>query len=649
MFFRAFIFLSLGLFFFSTQAEELETINIYGDQNFVNDEFTTLQDNNLKELQQKPSSELNDVFNQFQNVSVNGGPRADSSDINIRGFDSKRIVFILDGARQNLRSTHTGGLLIEPLFLEEVKVYSGASSVDFGGGSIGGTISLKTLSPDSLLRGDTLGGHIVGISESANNLLGAGAFDYGNIGNWSYLRGATFRSTSNSKLSDGTTLPYSAYDQHAHLVKLIYNNNGYKLTTGFENYNQDSISRSTPTIESDFDELVKDDRYRRSANISLQKKSKQASSEINLSHSVSKITKDKSYSTGDGSEDIDERSTASTGIDIKRKYNTKTGSFSFGANYLLDNSIGKRNGDKDFPFFPSGKLNTAGAYITSKYTKPSNYDFLAGLRYDYFKLTADKNLVSKSQDSFNLHAGVVYNWSDRINSSIIYSESFNAPRVQEVFPNDIHFPGNNFIPNTSLQPEISSAWELKNNFVFDNILMVDDFLEISSNMFFQTVDDYIDQEITPSTTSFINAGKVKTRGHESRLKYSTGPMNYIVSANTVRANNITTGDPLISAPADEVTFKVNYKASNMYFGIYNKRVDSQDRINLSALLDITKLPTDSYELWGLEAGYSFKGLGAKKVLVNLNIDNLFDIEYKPHGDAIPAKKQNIFVNISAYF
>jgi len=624
-------------------AEDVNVINVYGSQGFVDEEFTSVQELSAEDLQNKPSSELKDVFDNFQNVSVTGGPRNDSSDITIRGFDSKRILFVLDGARQNLRSTHSGGLLIEPLFLEEVKVYSGASSVNFGAGSIGGTVILKTISPKSFIIENSLGGHVTGIHESANELLGAGAFNYGRLKNFGYLIGATFRNTGDSKLSNDTTLPYSAYNQHAQLFKIntkLYNN---EVTFGFENYSQKSLTRSAANLELSFDDEVEDERYRQSFTLQALRKTESASRKINLSYNISSLQEHNRRTKND-----DERTTTTTGLDLVYKKNFSKFDYTTGLNLVYDDSHGERNkGASDFEFFPGGFATTAGVFISSKLLMTSKTKLLSGVRYDDFRLQSDS---SKTRDNdFNFHIGLSHDWVKSLNTTFVYSESFNPPRVQEVFPDGEHFLGNEFVPNPNLKPEKSKSWELKNKLVKDSLFFKNDYFEVSSNLYLQVVDNYIEQEITGTTTQFVNVGTVQARGHETSVTYNIKSIEIKTAFNTVRSDNKNTGHPLASAPADEVAVSIKYKRPLWYLGARHKHVEAQNRVHVPSLIDVTKLPTKSYNLYGLSAGYEHRYGTGKKILFNLNIDNLFNENYKPHGDDIPAKRQNIYVNISAYF
>ncbi|MDP1559476.1 MAG: TonB-dependent receptor plug domain-containing protein [Nitrosomonas sp.] len=67
-----------------------------------------------EQLQTRQAADIGDVLRYLPNVELGGGPRNLGMNPNIRGLGDARILFLLDGARQDFRRGHNSRIFIDP-------------------------------------------------------------------------------------------------------------------------------------------------------------------------------------------------------------------------------------------------------------------------------------------------------------------------------------------------------------------------------------------------------------------------------------------------------------------------------------------------------------------------------------------------------
>lgn len=89
----------------------------------------------------------------------------------LRGFDSTRLLVLVDGERLNNSRTSTGAAgvevgLIDPSLIETVEIVHGAGSALYGTDALSGTINILTQSPQPIKDGFRVGGSFTGYYSS---------------------------------------------------------------------------------------------------------------------------------------------------------------------------------------------------------------------------------------------------------------------------------------------------------------------------------------------------------------------------------------------------------------------------------------------------------------------------------------------------
>lgn len=111
----------------------------------------------------------------------------------LRGFESNRILLVIDGVRMNnaiFRGGHLQNVLrIDQSMLERTEILMGPSSVVYGSDALGGVIHFRTLTPK--LSSGLKGNAYVRYSSANQEKTGHVNLSYGGA-KWSYLSGFTY-------------------------------------------------------------------------------------------------------------------------------------------------------------------------------------------------------------------------------------------------------------------------------------------------------------------------------------------------------------------------------------------------------------------------------------------------------------------------
>lgn len=142
------------------------------------------------------------------------------SEINIRGLDRNRIVYLVDGVRINT-ATDLGAQfgLIDPNDIERVEVLKGPISTLYGSGSIGGVVNVITRGADFTDSPEWHGGLALSY---ATNPEGPGAYAYSSYSDerfYLFLSGSS-RDRDEYRDADGDAIPNSQFDDWSGRLRL---------------------------------------------------------------------------------------------------------------------------------------------------------------------------------------------------------------------------------------------------------------------------------------------------------------------------------------------------------------------------------------------------------------------------------------------
>ena len=108
-----------------------------------------------EEILERDARSVTETIRDVPGVELSGVGRTTALQPLIRGLGDDRIVFRIDGARNNFNAGHRGRIFIDPELLRQIDVMRGPGSALYGSGAIGGVINMRTIEPDDIIQPDS--------------------------------------------------------------------------------------------------------------------------------------------------------------------------------------------------------------------------------------------------------------------------------------------------------------------------------------------------------------------------------------------------------------------------------------------------------------------------------------------------------------
>lgn len=579
------------------------------------------------------SSSIDDLLQLSDVATTSRGPRSSGESPQVRGLDDNKIFVMVDGARQNFQTGHSSMIAIDTENLKAVDVFKSSGSLA-NGGSLGGGVNFVTKdAEDFLKKGKKSGAEFKARYNSANAENGVNAKYIFKDKNRSGYVSASQSAGQNLRLNDGTTMPYSAYEDKSILFKNKIGKFGSKLEL-FERKDNAPLDPSlTPP----------------SFLPSLQSQNTTTKANVAFDYTTRKLTTTVYFNRFDleqadlesGEERL--RRMDTTGAKLESKHDD----FHYGAEAYQDSLTSLRNGE-GIESYPAGTGRNYHLFGEKLFKLKNNYSITTGLRMSAYELSADNDLPTRSESALTRKLKVSKKIGN-LKTFAMYSEGFNAPRVNEVFPQGLHSPGdgwvirdNFFLPNTELEAERSATTEFGlryDNVAFDGMGLVEfKFNAYNTNVknfiFLERIDRSIFEEVDGST-QFINIPEANLWGGETSLKVVYDALETSLSYTKVRGRNQTLDLYLQDLPADQYNLRVNYFLDKYHlsFGYIGNYALEQNRINPETIQRTESTP--SYLVHNL---YLTKKLGAFNI--DVRADNVTNTRYRRHAAFLPEAMTN---------
>lgn len=581
--------------------------------------------------------------------------------INVRGLmDFGRVNVLIEGARQNFqRSGHNadGAVYIEPEMLKSVDITRGPTATIYGSGAIGGVVAFSLLDADDILRpGETAA--IRSRTRYTSNGEGLLFSETGAVkaGNFDILGQFNSRSIGDYTDGSGTVVPDSGSDTDSGLVKARWRPApGHQLTGTIIDYDSQFANRlDDPTFgPTRRDSDVKSEQYTLGYTF--------ARPDVPLLDFSAKIYK---VHTNLAQKRLDSNSPAgelpgssrtfdieTEGFDVTNTSRFNVGAIEWALTYGGDafhdvvatiDSFGSANLTT-----PGGERTVAGAFIQSQATFFDTIDLITALRYDTYELSGEDNGTDGSRVSPKVTVG--YTPLKGITLFGTYAEGYRAPALTETLIAGLHPPVApfpiEFLPNPDLRPEVAHNLEGGVNLKFNGIFKREDAFRGRIVVFQNKIDDFIDPTSVFVPVNFPPGGPVFPVDFKNVFQYQNISRAIIegleiegmydarswflgVAAHRIRGTNEDTGEGLYSIPPDRVTLTAGFRAydEKLVAGARVHFVAAQNRVpeefSGSAIIE----PSEAYNLVDLFGEYTI----SDNAVLNLNIDNLFDVNYRPY-------------------
>lgn len=563
-------------------------------------------------------------------VEISGVPRTTAMQPSIRGLGDERIVFRLDGARNNFNAGHRGRIFVDPDLLRQVDVLRGPGSVLYGSGAIGGVIALRTIEPDDVLPPGSphpIGGFLRGGYQTQGaGWRGSGAIA-ARVGDFASLLGVA--GFHNNLFRDGhdNIIPFTGDNASTVMGRLQWRPGFHRFDLSalhFQDDHQIPISANTATTTSVTD--------RRTEQQALSARWSWADPGMPLLNPQVVVYRNRvrlAEQRLTGSRALDSTELVTTGLDLQNT--SRFGLFGWDRHVLTigmelyrDEQEGAQNG-LPRPQYPNARQDVLGLFVQDE-IEIGRLSLVPALRWDRFEQRSDSGLNDHSLDRLSPKITLAYRVTDWLQPYFSYAEAFRAPSLTELYVSGQHFPGNTFLPNPNLKPETSRNFEVGANLRFSDVLREGDRLRARVTAFHNEIDDFIEQIVLARTTISRNVGRARIQGVEAELQYDAGTWFAGLSATALRGDNLTDDQPLASVPAHRLALNAGYRFldEGVVIGARWLLVDSQDR-NPTNIPGIAR-ETPGYGVLDLYATWapSF----APNFRLDVWVDNVFDHAYR---------------------
>lgn len=619
------------------------------------------------EIDQRQPQNLGDLLEDLPNVAVGGGPRGIGQAVTIRGLSDDRILFLLDGARQNFAGAHNARVFVEPDLLRRIEVIRGPASALWGSGAIGGVIALETVDASDLLGpGQNLGARARAGYQGVNGQWMGGAAVYGRINDQlDLLVDLTYREAGDTRLGDGEDLENSGFDRTSGLAKGTWSVDGVNwFSASYLGFSEDGEVPSNAQTEAAPENLV--DRTTRQDNLNFRYWHDDADTpyfnpSLLLYRNLTRIDEERKQ---DGRSDETELTTI--GLDLRNTMRLGLGSnidqiISYGLEYYEDSANAERDGAPRSSA-PDGSQQVMSAYLQDEILVGERLSLIPGIRFDDYSSKLDQGSSETNEDSaWSTKIGANLRVTDWLSLQASYNEAFRAPSPAELFVSGVHFTcgrgcQNLFVPNPDLKPEKAHNKEIGLRLSQQDLLADGDRAGFRAAFFRNDVRDFIDREVIftfrpvpgnpgpGGVTTQENVTDARLEGFEVEAIYDAPRWFAGLAYAQTRGDNETTDEPLASVQPDEwiARLGLRFPTQGLEIGARGRFIAAQDRVPEGIE------PSDSYNLYDIWLTWRpterLAGLS-----LDLGVDNLLDEDYTPYLSVLQGPGRNIKATVSYNF
>ncbi len=589
-----------------------------------------------EEVERRDARSVLDLIRDIPGIESSGVPRTTAMQPVIRGLGEERIVLRLDGARNNFNAGHRGRTFVDPELLRQVEVLRGPASTLYGSGALGGAIALRTISPDDILQPGASFGGVASMGWQSQGSGPRGSLALGaRAGEFSVLGAMTGFTNGNFTDGRGTTIPYSEDEATSVLGKLGWNPGHHRFELSamrFRDTNTLPIAASTATTTSITDrETVQE-------TLSLRWSYDDPSMPLLAPQVVVyRNHVDIQERRLTGTRAVDGTTLTTTGIDAQNT--SRFGGFgahalTYGFEYYRDEQEGTSNSNARSQF-PTAQQSVLGLFAQDEITLGA-FTLTPGVRLDRFEQESPNGLNDRSVDRISPRVSLGWQVLPWMQPYVSYAEGFRAPSLTELYVGGQHFPGNFFVPNPNLRPEVSRNKEGGVNLRFADVLRDGDRLRIRVSAFRNDIDDFIEQTVLATTTVTRNIGQARITGVEAEAQYDAGTWWLGLGAAALKGDNLETNQPLASIPAHRVSVNAGYRFLDQGVTVGGRITATAEQDRAPATTGVAQ-QTSGYGLLDLFA--SWTPTAAPNLRVALAVDNVFDHAYRRstwNSDPAPA-------------
>ncbi|ECZ5470312.1 TonB-dependent hemoglobin/transferrin/lactoferrin family receptor [Salmonella enterica subsp. houtenae serovar 44:z36,[z38]:-] len=590
-----------------------------------------------------------DLLHSVPGITLSGTGRTNGQDVNLRGYDRRGVLVLVDGVRQGTDTGHLNSTFLDPALIKRVEIVRGPSALLYGSGALGGVIAYNTVNAsDLLMEGRQYGFRVFGMGGTGDHSLGMGASAFGRTDNLDGLIAWSSRDRGDLRQGDGSTAPNDESINNM-LAKGTWKIDGAQALSGslryYNNAAQEPKNPQEVAATSASNPMTDRSTIQRDMQLSY-KLAPQGNDWLSAESTVYWSEARINAQNLDNTNEYREQTTK--GGKVENRSRLFTDSFAshlltYGGEYYRQEQKpgGATTG------FPEAKIDFSSGWLQDEITlRDLPVTLLGGTRYDNYRGSSD-GYADVDADKWSSRAGMTISPIDWLMLFGSYAQAFRAPTMGEMYNDSKHFSigrfyTNYWVPNPNLRPETNATQEYGFGLRFDNLMLSDDALEFKASYFDTNAKDYISTTVdfAARTTMSYNVPNAKIWGWDVMTKYTADLFSLDLAYNRTRGKNTDTGEYISSINPDTVTSKLNIPLAHSGFSVGWIGTFANRSTHVSS--QYTKQPgyavNDFY--------VSYQGQQALKgMTTTLVLGNAFDKAYwSPQGIPQDGRNGKIFVS-----
>lgn len=590
-----------------------------------------------------------DLLHSVPSITLSGTGRTNGQDVNLRGYDRRGVLVLVDGVRQGTDTGHLNSTFLDPALIKRVEIVRGPSALLYGSGALGGVIAYNTVNAsDLLMESQQYGFRVFGTGGTGDHSLGMGASAFGRTDNLDGLIAWSSRDRGDLRQGDGSTAPNDESINNM-LAKGAWKIDGAQALSGslryYNNAAQEPKNPQEVAATSASNPMTDRSTIQRDMQLSY-KLAPQGNDWLSAESTVYWSEARINAQNLDNTNEYREQTTK--GGKVENRSRLFTDSFAshlltYGGEYYRQEQKpgGATTG------FPEAKIDFSSGWLQDEITlRDLPVTLLGGTRYDNYRGSSD-GYADVDADKWSSRAGMTISPIDWLMLFGSYAQAFRAPTMGEMYNDSKHFSigrfyTNYWVPNPNLRPETNATQEYGFGLRFDNLMLSDDALELKASYFDTNAKDYISTTVdfAARTTMSYNVPNAKIWGWDVMTKYTADLFSLDLAYNRTRGKNTDTGEYISSINPDTVTSKLNIPLAHSGFSVGWIGTFANRSTHVSS--QYTKQPgyavNDFY--------VSYQGQQALKgMTTTLVLGNAFDKAYwSPQGIPQDGRNGKIFVS-----
>lgn len=595
------------------------------------------------------ASSATDLLRHVPGLTLDGTGRTNGQDVNLRGYDRRVVLVLVDGVRQGTDTGHLNSTFLDPALIKRIEIVRGPSALLYGSGAMGGVIAYDTADAKDLLQaGQTSGYRVFGTAATGDHSLGMGASAFGRTDTLDGLVAWSSRDRGDIRQGGGGTAPNDESINNMLAKGSWQMDQAQSLSGSLRYYNNAAQEPKNPqTIEADDNSNPMTDRSTIQRDVLLGYHIAPAgndwlNADARIYWSEARINAQNIDGTGEF------RQQTTKGGKVENRTRLFADSFAshlltYGGEYYRQEQepSGATTG------FPDARIDFSSGWLQDEITlRDLPVTLLGGTRYDNYRGSSD-GYEDVDADKWSSRAGITITPAEWLMLFGSYAQAFRAPTMGEMYNDAKHFSigrfyTNYWVPNPNLRPETNETQEYGFGLRFDDLLLANDALEFKASYFDTNAKDYISTTVdfAAATTMSYNVPNAKIWGWDMMAKYSASLFTLDVAYNRTRGKDTDTGEYISSISPDTVSSKLDIPVAQSGFslGWIGTFADRSTHVSSSYSHQPGYAVNDFY--------VSYQGQQALKgVTTTLVLGNAFDKEYwSPQGIPQDGRNGKIFVS-----